>query len=102
MLGAVVGPTVHQRPVPPGLRAARLGYRNYGHGLALSPNEDTRNWIDDRFHAEMNRICDTRFWPSECYGEAEAFYGAFATAAGTPSTTVGRRMPCCSRSRGER
>jgi hypothetical protein len=36
-----------------------FGYANYGvGGLALSPNENTRGWIDDRLLEEMRRICN--------------------------------------------
>jgi hypothetical protein len=36
-----------------------FGYANYGAGgLALSTNEDTRAWIDDRLLQEMRRICN--------------------------------------------
>jgi Prokaryotic phospholipase A2 len=55
-----------------------FGYRNYGHGLALSPNEDTRNWIDDRFRDEMNRICDNTYsgWRNtSCRWDAGIYYG---------------------------
>jgi hypothetical protein len=38
-----------------------FGYRNYGHGLALGPNEDTRAWIDGRFATEMRRLCNDSF-----------------------------------------
>ncbi|MGH2941312.1 MAG: phospholipase A2 [Solirubrobacteraceae bacterium] len=41
-----------------------FGYRNYGTrsgGLALSPNEDTRAWIDGRLSEEMVRLCRETF-----------------------------------------
>ncbi|WP_298797858.1 phospholipase A2 [uncultured Pseudonocardia sp.] len=63
-----------------------FGYRNFGtheHGLALSPTEDTRAWIDARFITEMNRLCDTNFrswWQTynkiACKGEASSMYAA--------------------------
>lgn len=34
-----------------------FGYRNFGSGLALGRNEDTRAWIDRRFRTEMRRRC---------------------------------------------
>lgn len=36
-----------------------FGYRNLGTSLQLDRSEDTRAWIDGRFLAEMNRLCDT-------------------------------------------
>jgi YD repeat-containing protein len=35
-----------------------FGYRNYGHGLSLADDEDTRHWIDDRLLLDMLRTCD--------------------------------------------
>lgn len=34
-----------------------FGYRNYGKGLALGPDEDTRHWIDDLFLEDMLDQC---------------------------------------------
>ncbi|MGH3622040.1 MAG: phospholipase A2 [Sciscionella sp.] len=34
-----------------------FGYRNFGSGLRLGRNDSTRLWVDNRFHDEMNRIC---------------------------------------------
>lgn len=63
-----------------------FGYRNFGthdQGLALSPTEDTRAWIDARFATEMDRLCDTNFsawWQTYnkifCKGEASSMYAA--------------------------
>ena len=38
-----------------------FGYRNYGRGLKLGRNEDTRAWIDKRLLQEMVRLCNTKF-----------------------------------------
>jgi hypothetical protein len=38
-----------------------FGYRNYGHGLRLGSDENTRNWIDNRFLEEMQRLCRENF-----------------------------------------
>jgi hypothetical protein len=56
-----------------------FGYRNYGHGLALSPNEDTRGWIDDRLLQETRRICNNEVPFLDrliCHGVASAFWTA--------------------------
>lgn len=62
-----------------------FGYRNFGKGLHLSQNENTRAWIDHRFWREMARICDDQYgslldkldgeWES-CEAWAKAFYAA--------------------------
>lgn len=60
-----------------------FGYRNYGRhnpGLDLSPNEDTRAWIDGRFYTEMKRLCKDEygFWAAqgraECLSKALVVY----------------------------
>jgi len=59
-----------------------FGYRNYGHGLALSPNEDTRGWIDDRLLQETRRICNNEVPFLDrliCHGVASAFWTAVRT-----------------------
>jgi hypothetical protein len=56
-----------------------FGYRNYGHGLALSPNEDTRGWIDDRLLQETRRICNNEV-PFLDRPICHAVAGAFWTA----------------------
>jgi Prokaryotic phospholipase A2 len=38
-----------------------FGYRNFGKGLALAPDENTRHWIDDRFYHEMQRLCNDKY-----------------------------------------
>lgn len=60
-----------------------FGYRNYGKGLQLGRNEDTRDWIDGRFAREMKRVCDTsfdRWWQKAnkalCYSEAGHVWNA--------------------------
>lgn len=66
-----------------------FGYRNFGRGLKLGRNEDTRGWIDDRFLSEMRRICNNdvpwtdiafchgaagAWWTSLRHGGRDAFY----------------------------
>jgi phospholipase A2-like protein len=58
-----------------------FGYRNYGKGLTLGRDENTRRWIDDRFRAEMKSICNYRFsdWTQyanlqACFKEADGMY----------------------------
>jgi hypothetical protein len=60
-------------------------YRNFGKGLHLDQNENTRAWIDHRFWREMARICDDYYeaWYDKLDGEwesceawAKAFYAA--------------------------
>jgi len=63
-----------------------FGYRNYGlepGGPQLSPDEDTRAWIDARFSDEMIRLCNKNFgavWQTYnnilCKGEATHVYAA--------------------------
>lgn len=57
-----------------------FGYRNYGKGLELGRDENTRNFIDDRFYAEMRRLCTkwNRLDPRRrtCTKQALAYYGA--------------------------
>jgi hypothetical protein len=62
-----------------------FGYRNYGTGLRLRPNEKTRHWIDNRFYTEMKRECNNKyadFWHKidgqyeACNGEALLMYKA--------------------------
>jgi hypothetical protein len=38
-----------------------FGYRNFGSGLKLGPDENTRHWIDDRFYHEMQRLCNRKY-----------------------------------------
>lgn len=60
-----------------------FGYRNYGRGLRLGRDEDTRAWIDHRFWREMGRLCDDKFsawyrranWAT-CQSDARLIYGA--------------------------
>jgi Prokaryotic phospholipase A2 len=62
-----------------------FGYRNFGKGLHLGRNENTRAEIDHHFWREMARICDDRYgawydkgggeWES-CEAWAKAFYAA--------------------------
>ena len=60
-----------------------FGYRNFGKGLALRRDEDTRAWIDSRFRAEMERLCNNTFprpWQiankQACFNEADIIWGA--------------------------
>lgn len=56
-----------------------FGYRNFGKGLELDRTADRRKWIDQRFKADMLRICEQRErkdgWDI-CEASAEKFYGA--------------------------
>jgi hypothetical protein len=38
-----------------------FGYRNFGNGLQLGRNDETRSWIDARFLDEMRRLCNANF-----------------------------------------
>lgn len=58
-----------------------FGYRNFGKGLRLGRNERRRAWIDNRFHTEMDRICNDKWgawWQwfnrKACLGEAKVMY----------------------------
>ena len=63
-----------------------FGYRNYGRKdgrLQLSPDEDTRAWVDARWAQEMERVCVRNFskpWETYnlifCRGQASSVYGA--------------------------
>lgn len=65
-----------------------FGYRNFGKGLTLGRSEDTRHWIDDRFEAEMKRLCNDRYphpwqYPNReaCFKEAEIIHAAVSVAS---------------------
>ena len=89
-------------PTPPSLRRLfsmpcqqhDFGYRNYGRGLRLGRNENTRGWIDGRLLTESRRLCDISFsrwyqkankatcrsqaysmWVAVRHGGRPAFYG---------------------------
>jgi hypothetical protein len=79
------------RPTPPAWgRLFRVpcqqhdfGYHNYGRGLRLGRNENTRGWIDGRLLTESRRLCDTSFsrWyqkanKAACRHEAYLMWGA--------------------------
>ncbi len=58
-----------------------FGYRNFGKGLTLYRHEDMRKRIDDRFKAEMVRLCNDKYqgWTkylnwAACQNEASAVY----------------------------
>jgi hypothetical protein len=60
-----------------------FGYRNYGRGLKLGRNEDTRAWIDKRLLQEMVRLCKDKYsawyrYPNKvaCLDEAGIIYTA--------------------------
>lgn len=38
-----------------------FGYRNFGNGLFLGRNEDTRDWIDNVFLTQMKLLCNQKF-----------------------------------------
>jgi hypothetical protein len=63
-----------------------FGYRNFGKGLTLGRDEDTRAWIDGRFETEMKRLCNNNFphpWQilnrEACFKEAEIMWAAVRT-----------------------
>ena len=67
-----------------------FGYRNYGnHGaLKLSPTEETRAWIDERFWHEMRRMCFDTHGPSGgatngCLGAAGVVYDGVRVFGGS-------------------
>jgi hypothetical protein len=58
-----------------------FGYRNFGTGLKLGPDENTRHWIDDRFYHEMQRLCNSKYhaWyrianKEACLNEAHSMF----------------------------
>ncbi|HST49382.1 phospholipase A2 [Jatrophihabitans sp.] len=60
-----------------------FGYRNFGKGLTLYRNESMRLAIDDRFKAEMFRLCNNKYpgWKKyinwvACQDEASIVYSA--------------------------
>ncbi|WP_158885944.1 phospholipase A2 [Amycolatopsis anabasis] len=64
-----------------------FGYRNYGGRgqLKLDPDDDRREWIDDRFREELKRACDSDGAQGElsaCQGVADAMYAATRLAGG--------------------
>lgn len=55
-----------------------FGYRNFGKGLTLARTENARAWIDNRFKAEMYRICGKLFQGRArrvCKSEAYSMWG---------------------------
>ena len=67
-----------------------FGYRNYGnHGaLKLSPTEETRAWLDERFWHEMRRMCFDTHGPSGgatdgCLGAAGVVYDGVRAFGGS-------------------
>jgi hypothetical protein len=63
-----------------------FGYRNYGGQgeLKLSPTEETRDWIDQRFLEEMKRVCGQQSAEEQetCVANANVMYGAVALFGG--------------------
>ena len=56
-----------------------FGYRNYGKGLQLQRDEDTRKWIDTIFFGDMMDQCGkAEYFPIRgyCHTQAVAAYGA--------------------------
>jgi hypothetical protein len=60
-----------------------FGYRNFGNGLKLGSDENTRAWVDSRFRAEMKRLCNDSFgraWQKlnreACFNEADVMFAA--------------------------
>lgn len=53
-----------------------FGYRNYGNGLRLGRDEDTKAWIDNIFRQDMIASCDHFFPPDQatCLLAAESVY----------------------------
>lgn len=65
-----------------------FGYRNYGGqgALKLSPTQETKNWIDERFWHEMRRMCleGATGWPqSVCLGNAKIMYDGVQAFGGS-------------------
>lgn len=56
-----------------------FGYRNFGKGLRLDRTESRREWVDKKFKADMDGICDAREASDgidACEFWAEAFFQA--------------------------
>ncbi|MDQ3790293.1 MAG: phospholipase [Actinomycetota bacterium] len=67
-----------------------FGYRNYGNqgALKLSPTEETRAWLDERFWHEMRRLCFDTHGPSGgatngCLGAARVVYDGVRAFGGS-------------------
>ncbi|WP_371821205.1 phospholipase A2 [Blastococcus sp. PRF04-17] len=60
---SVVGPisNVYRNLFNGPCRLHDFGYRNFGNGLQLYRHESMRSYIDRRFLAEMNRLCDATY-----------------------------------------
>lgn len=66
-----------------------FGYRNFGNGLRLGRNDETRAWIDGRFLREMRRLCGDSFsrpWQilnkASCLEKAEVVYAGVRSPFG--------------------
>jgi len=66
-----------------------FGYRNFGNGLQLGRNDETRAWIDERFLTEMRRLCSDNFsrpWQilnkKACLEMANVVYGGVRSPFG--------------------
>jgi len=70
-------PLLYQFDIP--CQQHDFGYRNYGNGLRLGRDGNTRAWIDRRFHEETRRLCFHRFSYNDlswCLGQAWIMYVA--------------------------
>jgi hypothetical protein len=79
-------PSSWKKLFDPACQQHDFGYRNFGNGLTLGRDENTRKWIDDRFVTEMKAICNYRFsdWTQyanlqACFKEADVMYRAVRT-----------------------
>ena len=80
-------PASWRRLFDPACQQHDFGYRNFGKGLTLGRDENTRRRIDDRFLAEMKSICNYRFsdWTQyanlqACFKEADSMHAAVRIA----------------------
>jgi len=71
----------------PACRQHDFGYRNYGARWSqkLSPNQETKRWIDARFAQEMGRICNDDYvgpMVADCLAIAGLYFNAVARRGG--------------------
>jgi hypothetical protein len=82
-----------------------FGYRNFGKGLSLGRNENTRSWIDNRFRIEMQRLCNNNFphpwqYPNReaCFNEAQIIWQGVRQGSFFPGGDWSQPLPpgvCC-------
>jgi hypothetical protein len=52
-----------------------FGYRNYGNGIRMQRDDQTRLWIDNQLRTDMVNYCDDHvLLGPDCYGRAEEYY----------------------------